>query len=372
MEYIIKEQTIQSLYELIKTNMIDLRPSYQRNFIWGKKDQQLLVDSILRGWPLPTFFLYKRPNGRYEMVDGQQRAETICRFIKGDITSSNKQKFESIDKQFFLSYRINITEITKVDEAGGENISEFYALVNKRGVHLNPAEVNKAQYAEHPFMRLVENLLSTNEITNLNIFNDKTINRMNDRTLIEELVAYLYGGIFDKRDLVNEIYQNNISEEKVQSLKETFMQTISRIGVLNDNLPIKDTRYRQRNDFFTLFTFIHEHFSELTDELLKFQYGLLCWIDREELIRPSNDECELLQKYAFSCVTQSNSKNARKTRLDIFDKILLHKKEVISDEYERFLEDLRDIYNIEIIPEREICGYSLIDYNKMENSDNDE
>ncbi|MBQ9546238.1 MAG: DUF262 domain-containing protein [Bacteroidales bacterium] len=372
MEYTIKEQTIQSLYELIKTNMIDLRPSYQRNFIWGKKDQQSLVDSILRGWPLPTFFLYRRSNGRYEMVDGQQRAETICRFIKGDITDSKKQRFENIDKQFFLSYRINVTEITNVDEAGGEKISEFYALVNKRGLHLNPAEVNKAQYAEHPFMRLVENLLNTNEISNLDIFTDKTINRMNDRTLIEELVAYLHGGLFDKRDLVNEIYQNNISTEKIQSLSETFMQTINRIGMLNEIFPIKDTRYKQRNDFFTLFTFIHEHFSDLSDELLIFQYGLLCWIDKEELIRPSNDDCELLQKYAFSCVTQSNSKNSRKTRLEIFDKLLLHKKNVLIEEYERFLEDLRDIYNIEDIPEREICGYSLIDYCKMEKSDNDE
>ena len=47
MKYTIKSWSIQEMYKLIKDNKINLRPSYQRNFVWNKKDQQLLIDSKL-------------------------------------------------------------------------------------------------------------------------------------------------------------------------------------------------------------------------------------------------------------------------------------------------------------------------------------
>ena len=364
MKYSIKTWSIQEMYKLIKDNKINLRPSYQRNFVWTKKDQQLLIDSILNNWPLPTFFLYRNSDGMYEMVDGQQRAETICRFIKGDITDSQLRNYSKINSSSFLSYRLNITEITEINITS-ESISDFYALVNKRGMHLNLAEVNKAQYANHPFLKLSEELLATQEVSRLNIFTNATIVRMNDRTLIEELVAYLYKGIFDKRDAVNEIYQSNIPEKDIVSMKESFMKIITRIGMLNNIIPIKDTRFRQRNDFFTLFTFINKHSKTISDDLLQYQYNLLCWIDGEKFIRPSNEDCELLQKYAFACVSQSNSKISRLNRLEILEKILLHKSDSESDDYEEFLEYLRDEFGVDEIPVKDINGYSLIDYKNI-------
>jgi hypothetical protein len=365
MEYSYTSYTIQQLYDLIKEGKIDLRPQYQRNFIWSKKEQQTLIDSILHNMPLPSFFLYKKSNNTYEMVDGQQRAESICRFINGDITDSLKNKFSDIDSKRFMDYKLNITEITKVDVTSGESISSFYALVNKQGEHLNPAEINKAQYSNHPFMQLVEFLLDTKQVADIDIFTTKTKARMNDRTLIEEIVAYLYGGIYDKKDYVNVLYNTELTSIDVEQLKDTFLNVITRIDRLNSIKPINQTRYRQRNDFFTLFNFIHKHSAEISDELLDFQYNILIWIDNNNLIRPSNDECEILQKYAFSCVTQSNSKHSRETRLEILETILLNRSENTSDEYELFLEDLRDILNTDDIPLINIEGYQLIDYNRI-------
>ena len=103
----------------------------------------------------------------------------------------------------------------------------------------------------------------------------------------------------------------------------------------------------------------------LSDDLLQYQYNLLCWIDENKFIRPSNDDCELLQKYAFACVTQSNSKNSRLNRLDILETILLHKSDTESNYYEEFLEYLRDEFNIDEIPVKDIHGYSLIDYTNI-------
>lgn len=59
MEYCNKEFTIRELLNLIESKSINLRPPYQRNFIWSPKDQRLLIDSIHKGYPLPNFFILK-------------------------------------------------------------------------------------------------------------------------------------------------------------------------------------------------------------------------------------------------------------------------------------------------------------------------
>lgn len=63
---------------------LNLKPSYQRGDVWPTSDAQLLIESILRGIPLPSIILLK-PKGnsqaRYEVVDGKQRLTSILRFI---------------------------------------------------------------------------------------------------------------------------------------------------------------------------------------------------------------------------------------------------------------------------------------------------
>ena len=63
MEYKNKELTIKELINLIESKSINLRPPYQRNFIWTPKDQRLLIDSIHKGYPLPNFFIFKNEDG---------------------------------------------------------------------------------------------------------------------------------------------------------------------------------------------------------------------------------------------------------------------------------------------------------------------
>lgn len=63
---------------------LDLSPSYQRGDVWPTSDAQLLIESILRGIPLPSVILLKRDDAEtapYEVVDGKQRLTAILRFI---------------------------------------------------------------------------------------------------------------------------------------------------------------------------------------------------------------------------------------------------------------------------------------------------
>ncbi len=325
MKYYIKEVTISQLIEWIKKDKINLHPPYQRNFIWSSKDQRLLIDSIMKGYPLPNFFIYKKKDGTYDMVDGQQRATTISKYVRGDFADSYKQYYRDIDQGKFMSYVLNMTEVFDVDTTNGESLEDFYSLVNKRGVHLNPAEINKAQYHDAPFMVLVNELMDLQGLSDLDIFTTKTVQRMNDRSLIEELVAFLFKGeITDKRKAVDELLESTLEKTSVENVRKEFNSILGTICRLNEIKPIKETRFKQRNDFYTLFCFIAKH-KELSEIVLAKQYRFLVFVDEHNYIRPTNDDCETFKEYAYHCVTQSNSKTARLTRLSILEELLITK-----------------------------------------------
>lgn len=67
-------------------NQLSLNPSYQRGDVWPTSDSQKLIESILRGIPLPSIILLKPKTrghaiAKYEVVDGKQRLTSILRFV---------------------------------------------------------------------------------------------------------------------------------------------------------------------------------------------------------------------------------------------------------------------------------------------------
>ena len=203
MKYSNVEWTIGQLMELIDSNRINLRPPYQRNFIWSPKDQKLLIESLYKGYPLPNFFILKNKDNTYEMVDGQQRAITIHKFLNNEFADLHKKYYREYVANPFIDYKLNIVLLEDFKD-GIESKEEFFYLVNKRGVQLNPSEVNHAYYHDTDFMKLVNRMSEYQSLIELDIFTDKTALRMNDRSLIEELAAYQFKGITDKRNAVED------------------------------------------------------------------------------------------------------------------------------------------------------------------------
>lgn len=317
MDYKISSITIKELVDLISSGHLDLKPSYQRNDIWSKNDQQDLIESILKGYPLPNFFIYTKNNRDYEMVDGQQRSRTIYRFYAKQIKSGQGLLFEDIDSDKFLKHKLSVTYITNVKTS--KELEEFYVLVNKKGKHLTKPELFKAEFSNTLFLELVEELLEFQPIIDLNLFTEASSKRMNDRDFVEELVAYLMHGVQDKKKIVETIYKKDIDKKRKDELDDEFKKVISRIEELNNIHPISKTRFKQRNDFYTLFNFVHQNVDDPI-EVLKHQYSSLLSI--APYISPSVEDCPPLRDYAINCVSQSNSRKAREDRLKFFEEVL--------------------------------------------------
>jgi hypothetical protein len=75
---------VADIFSLYDSGQLNLEPGFQRrSSIWSNRDRSKLIDSILRNYPLPSIFLYKRSDdGRifYDIIDGKQRIETLLMF----------------------------------------------------------------------------------------------------------------------------------------------------------------------------------------------------------------------------------------------------------------------------------------------------
>lgn len=317
MKYRIETWIIRDLIELYKKGNMDLNPPYQRNDIWSLNAQKLLIDSIKRGFPLPNFFM-RQNNGRdkYEMVDGQQRSRTILGYYDGFFPDVKGEVY--IEDREFLHYKIPVVIIEEVED---EDIREFYVRVNTTGLRVNRPESYKAEFFDTNFLKLAEELANLNEFEELEIFTSRSKSRMIDRDFIEELVAQILLGITEKKKAVDKIYQEGINDHAYKTILKTFQDILKIFNKLNKVYPIKGTRYKQKNDFYTLFGFVHLN-KHLSTEFFNNMYQVLVSFDED--IIPSNEDCEPFQVYAFYCISQSNSKDAREKRLEIINAIFLN------------------------------------------------
>lgn len=366
MEYKNEEWTIDQFLNLYKSKKIDLSPPYQRKEIWTLKDQKLLINSIKNNFPMPNFFLSEKGNGTYEMVDGQQRSRSIIGYWMGGFPDNEKEVFTEEFKKdpanntkvkHFNDYRISITVITKLYKT--EFIEDFYTLVNKSGYGLSRPEVKKAEYFETKFLHLIMKLAENDLLTELNIFSSTTLKRMNDIDFVSELVAAIEHGITEKKDKVDYMYENDITQEKSNEIEEKFLAIIKIISRFNSIIPIRTTRYRQKNDFYSLFVFISNNIT-IDSDTLDYFYKVLVRIG--PCIKPSQESCEPLKNYAINCVTQSNSKKARLFRNAFFEEVLLNQ----NGKPNATQEALMDFFAMDRSNYVRLSGYTLIDLNQME------
>lgn len=297
--------TITDLEEAYRKGNLNLNPPYQRNDIWSNPSKKRLIDSIKKEYPLPAFFLHDRGNGKYDVVDGQQRIRTIVGYMKLLFKDLDKKTYSEIDSSSFNNYKIFMTII---DQSANEaELSDFYYRVNKFGTKLNRPEIIKSQYLETNFQELVSNLADSEEFQSLLLFTPSNLNRMTDLDFVGELLGLLEYGILDKKKGADDLYESDITTEKAEALFSLYFEVLEVIQEFNAIYPISKTRYKQRNDFYTLWGFVKDNI-EIDKSTLIYFYKILVLIGND--ITPSNEKSQSMANYAFNCVTQSNSKKA--------------------------------------------------------------
>lgn len=130
---------------------LTIQPEYQRNYIYadGKRDV-LVIDSLLKGYPLGLIYFNKTADGQLEVLDGQQRITSFGRFVtdKFAIPDSNgmQQYFSGLPSDQQL--KIMDSEILVYECEGTETeIKQWFKTINIAGVPLNEQELLNAIYS---------------------------------------------------------------------------------------------------------------------------------------------------------------------------------------------------------------------------------
>jgi len=96
---------------------LDIRPPFQREFIYNDKERNAVIDSILKGFPLNVMYWSDRENGEYEIIDGQQRTISVAQYVDGDFSIEGKyfHNLPSDKQELILDYKLMVYVCTGTD-----------------------------------------------------------------------------------------------------------------------------------------------------------------------------------------------------------------------------------------------------------------
>lgn len=123
---------------------LDIRPPYQREFIYKDKQRDAVINTITKHFPLNVMYWALREDGTFEVIDGQQRTISICQYVNGDFAYQNRyfHNLKNDEKEQILNYKLMVYVCS-----GNESEKlEWFETINIAGEKLTAQELRNAVY----------------------------------------------------------------------------------------------------------------------------------------------------------------------------------------------------------------------------------
>ncbi len=132
-------------------NKLDIRPKYQREYIYNPKQRNAVIDTIRKDFPLNVMYWVKKDNDSYEVLDGQQRTISICEYVAGNFsldfhdinTPQQFHNLEPIEQDQILDYKLMVYFC----EGSTKEKLDWFKTINIAGVKLSDQELRNAVYS---------------------------------------------------------------------------------------------------------------------------------------------------------------------------------------------------------------------------------
>lgn len=124
---------------------LDIRPPYQREFVYEADERNAVIDTITQDHPLNVMYWSVRDDGRYEVIDGQQRTISVAQYVEGDFSFEGRyfRNLQDDEQQAILGYKLMVYHCTGTDS---ERLN-WFRTINIRGKELADQEMRNAVYA---------------------------------------------------------------------------------------------------------------------------------------------------------------------------------------------------------------------------------
>lgn len=264
---------IDELVSHYKKRALNLEPGFQRDSVWKERDRAKLINSIVRNYPLPAIFLYRRnENGRliYDVIDGKQRLESIFKFmgiLRGRFWAKVKlpgaEQEEWIDwkklckkrqQHLITGYSIPTIEV----DGDFTDIVDVFVRINSTGKALSPQEKRHAKYYDSDFLKEAHRIAKRFEtrLQRMDVLSASDISRMKHVELISELILSMHqGDVLNKKTALDRVMTSDTLDGR--SIRKASRLTVTAINRVFRMFPrLRNTRFCRVTDFYSLVVLI--------------------------------------------------------------------------------------------------------------------
>ena len=128
---------------------LNIRPAFQREFVYNEKQQKAVIDTVVKGYPLNTMYWVHNEDDTFELLDGQQRTLSICEFVEGnfsmEFTKGVEQAFHNLtddEQNAILDYELMVY----VCDGNERERLEWFRTINIAGEKLTDQELLNINY----------------------------------------------------------------------------------------------------------------------------------------------------------------------------------------------------------------------------------
>jgi hypothetical protein len=264
------QKTVEDIVQQYKNKKLNLNPGFQRDSVWKTTDRAKLIDSIIKNYPLPSIFLYRRENDGeiyYDVIDGKQRIESILMFmgvIRGNRFPSLIHLPETPDPaKYYYSdivnkkrhYLINGYKLQTIEVRGDlSDIIDLFVRINSTGKALTSAERRHAKYYDCSLLKAAATLAERNVTYFLEskVLSKDQVNRMKHVELVLELMISIFvGDVINKKMALDKVMSSEkIASTQLEKIRKTTLQVLT---LIKNTFPkIAQTRFAKLSDFYSL------------------------------------------------------------------------------------------------------------------------
>lgn len=170
---------------------LDIRPPYQREFIYKDKQRDAVIETVFRGYPLNVMYWAVRDEGGYEVIDGQQRTISICQYVAGDFAFEGRYFYnlQADEKERVLNYELMVYLCSGTDS---EKL-DWFQTINIAGAQLAKQELRNAVYSG-PWVTDAKRYFSKASCPAYGIGSRYVMGELNRQAYLETAISWINDG----------------------------------------------------------------------------------------------------------------------------------------------------------------------------------
>ncbi len=262
-----RNYSVRDFEEWLSRGELVLAPKFQRREVWSDKARSYLMDTILRGKPIPKIYMRQDVNPATrrvtrEIVDGQQRLHTVLTFIKDGfrISKAHHEDFggkyfsglDSTTQRDILKYEFVVDLLQDMPDP---EVYDVFARINTYSEKLKPQELRNAKwFGEFKSSAYVLSKEFVMFFESNGVFTPKQILRMAEAEFISDLLLAIIEGIrAGGKQVLDNAYKKYDDDFPRRRIHERhFRETMDIIGqIAGDDLP--QLKFRATRLFYPFF-----------------------------------------------------------------------------------------------------------------------